>query len=109
MKLKNLTTTRGDFLTKMIHRKTGFTTYDLIKKHKNKRTAWFYNSVLYMNGSTNLKNKYSPKQDWMLKLVLKEIEEGKIKPIPRSQQIKEMKAREARDKLRKQKKSTKKK
>jgi len=107
--IKNLTNTRGDYLTKMIHRKTGITTYNLIKKYKNGRTAWFYNSLLYMYGSTDLKNKFDPKEDWMLKLVLQDIESGKIMPISRIQQIYEIRAREVRDKARKEKKRKKKK
>ena len=107
--IKNLTNIRGDYLTKLIYRKTGFTTYELIKKYKSGRTAWFYNSILYMYGSTNLKNKYDPKKDWMLKLVLQDIESGKITPISRLQQVYELKAREARAKERKKRKKEKKK
>jgi hypothetical protein len=50
-----------------------------------------------------LKNKFDPKEDWMLKLVVDDIEAGKIIPYTRAQLIQEMKAREARDKARKKK------
>lgn len=102
--IKNLTNTRGDYLTRLIHRETGFTAYELIKKYKNGRTAFFWNSVLWSFGSTDLKNKFDPKEDWMLKLVVEDIEAGKIKPYPRERLIQEMKDREARDKARKKRK-----
>ena len=107
--IKNLTNIRGDYLTRMVHRKTGFTCYELIKKYKNGRTAFLWNSVLWTFGSTNLKNKFDPKKDWMLKLVIKEIEAGKIRPLTRAELIKEMKDREKRDKERKKNKRKKKK
>jgi hypothetical protein len=104
--IKNLTNTRGDYLTKLVYRETGTTAYELIKKYKNGRSAFFWNSVLWSFGSTDLKNKFDAKEDWMLKLVVEEIEAGKITPYTRAQLIKEMKAREARearDKARKKK------
>lgn len=102
--IKNLTNIRGDYLTKLVYRETGVTCYDLIKKYKNGRTAFFWNSVLWSFGSTNLKNEFDPKQDWMLKLVLVEIEKGNIKTMSRSQLIQEVKDREKREKNQKKKK-----
>ncbi|MGB1041634.1 MAG: DUF4294 domain-containing protein [Flavobacteriales bacterium] len=102
--IKNLTNIRGDYLTKMVHKKTGYSCYELIKKYKNGRTAFFWNSILWSFGSTNLKNKYDPKTDWMLKLVIDDIEAGKIKTLTRAQLIQEMKDREERDKNLKKKK-----
>ena len=102
--IKNLTNIRGDYLTKMVHRETGKTCYELIKKYKNGTTAFFWNSVLWSFGSTNLKNKFDPKKDWMLKLVIADIEAGKIRPMSRAELIQEMKDREAREKAKKKKK-----
>lgn len=102
--IKNLTDVRGDYLTRLVHRETGFTAYELIKKYKNGRTAFFWNSVLWSFGSTDLKNKFDPKEDWMLKLVVEDIEAGKIIPYTRAQLIKEMKDREAREKALKNRK-----
>ncbi len=107
--IKNLTNIRGDYLTKMVHRETGSTCYELIKKYKNGTTAFFWNSVLWSFGSTNLKNKFDPKEDWMLKLVIQDIEAGKIRPMSRAELIQEMKDREKRDKIRKENKKKKKK
>lgn len=102
--IKNLTNIRGDYLTKLVYRETGITCYDLIKKYKNGRTAFFWNSILWSFGSTNLKNEFDPKKDWMLKLVLEEIEKGNIKTLSRDQLIQEVKDREEREKKRKRKK-----
>jgi hypothetical protein len=102
--IKNLTDVRGDYLTRLVHRETGVTTFDLIKKYKNPQTAFFWNSVLWSFNSTNLKNEFDPKRDWMLKLVVEEIEAGKIKPVSRARQLKELKAREAYEKAKKKKK-----
>ncbi len=102
--IKNLTNIRGDYLTKLVHRETGSTCYELIKKYKNGRTAFFWNSVLWSFGSTNLKNKFDPKSDWMLKLVLEEIESGKIRTLSRSELIQEVKDREEQEKNRKNRK-----
>jgi hypothetical protein len=99
--IKNLTNVRGDYLTKLVYRETGVTCYDLIKKYKNGRTAFFWNSVLRSFGSTNLKNEFNPKEDWMLKLVVEEIEQGKIRAMSRSQLIQEIKRREEREKKKK--------
>ncbi|MEN8809808.1 MAG: DUF4294 domain-containing protein [Flavobacteriales bacterium] len=102
--IKNLTNVRGDYLTKLVYRETGVTCYELIKKYKNGRTAFFWNSVLWSFGSTNLKNEFDPKTDWMLKLVLEEVESGKIKTLSRNELIQEVKDREEREKNRKKRK-----
>lgn len=102
--IKNLTNVRGDYLTKLVYHETGVTCYELIKKYKNGRTAFFWNSVLWSFGSTNLKNEFDPKTDWMLKLVLAEIESGKIKTLSRNELIQEVKDREEREKNRKKRK-----
>lgn len=96
--IKNLTDVRGDYLTRLVHRETGVTTYDLIKKYKNTQTAFFWNSVLWSFNSTNLKNVFDPQRDWMLKLVVEEIEAGKIIPLTRAELLAELEAAIARSK-----------
>ena len=96
--IKNLTNVRGDYLTKLVYRETGVSCYELIKKYKNGRTAFFWNSVLWSFGSTNLKNEFDPKKDWMLKLVMEEIEKGQIRTMSRNELIQEIKRREKRKK-----------
>lgn len=88
LEIKNMSVTRGQYLAKLTHRETGKTLFDLIKKYKSGTNAFFWQTVLKVYGGANLKATYNEKEDWMLALVLKEIEEGRIQPIPRSYQKK---------------------
>lgn len=40
--LRAMTTVEGQILTKLIHRETGQTVYDIIKKYRSRRVAWFW-------------------------------------------------------------------
>lgn len=85
--IKNMSVTRGQYLAKLVHRNTDKTIFQLIKKYKNGSNALFWQLIMKLYGGANLKAKYEPdKEDWMLALVLKEIEEGRIQVIPRSVQ-----------------------
>lgn len=89
LEIKNMSVTRGIYLAKLVHRKTGYTIYDLIKKYKTGATAMFWQMVMKVYGGANLKSEYKPEdEDWMLALVIKDIEEGKINLIPRDVQKK---------------------
>lgn len=89
LEIKNMSVTRGVYLAKLVHRKTGFTIYDLIKKYKTGTHAVFWQMVMKVYGGANLKNEYNPEEDdWMLALVVKDIEEGKINLVPRAVQKK---------------------
>lgn len=89
LEIKNMSVTRGIYLAKLVHRKTGYTIYDLIKKYKTGTHAVFWQMVMKIYGGANLKSEYKPEEDdWMLALVIKDIEEGKINLIPRDVQKK---------------------
>lgn len=89
LEIKNMSVTRGVYLAKMVHRKTGYTIYDLIKKYKTGTHAVFWNMVMKVYGGANLKAEYKPEEDdWMLALVIKDIEEGKINLVSRETQKK---------------------
>lgn len=89
LEIKNMSVTRGIYLAKLVHRKTGYTIYDLIKKYKTGATAMFWQMVMKVYGGANLKSEYKPEdEDWMLALVIKDIEDGKINLIPRDVQKK---------------------
>jgi len=60
--LKNLTISQGKILTKLLHRETGLTTHQLIKKYKSGITAGFYQFVGKRFGY-NLKKGYDPIND----------------------------------------------
>lgn len=57
--LKKLTRTEGQILIKLIHRQTGYTTFDLIKELRNGwRAFWFNNTASLFNLS--LKKEFDP-------------------------------------------------
>lgn len=103
--ISQMSVTRGEYLAKIVHKKTGYTIYDLIKKYKNSSTAFMWQTVVKMYGGANLKTTYDPTgEDWMLKLVLDKIEKGEIKTIPRSVQKKRLLAKLKKEKEEKKKK-----
>jgi len=60
--LKKLTISQGKILTKLLHRETGLTTHQLIKKYKNGLSAGIYQMVGKRFGY-NLKKGYDPVND----------------------------------------------
>lgn len=86
LEIKNMSVTRGEYLAKLTHRETDQTLFELIKKYRNGTNAFFWQMVMKLYGGANLKETYDEEKDWLLALVLKEIEEGKLTPIPRSVQ-----------------------
>ena len=81
--IKNMSITRGVYLNKLIFRETGLTTYDIIKDYRGGSKAFFLQSLCRLNGQ-NLRVTYSPEgEDFVMERVIKEIEAGKIKTLPR--------------------------
>lgn len=81
--ISQMTITRGHFLMKILHKETGMTAYEIVQKYRGGITAKSWETILRLN-STTLKKIYSPEiEDIVLDKVLKEIEDGKIKPKPR--------------------------
>ena len=70
--LKKLTRTEGQILIKLIHRQTGFTTFELIKELRNGwRAFWFNNTASLFDLS--LKKEFDPmneKEDYLIEDVL---------------------------------------
>jgi hypothetical protein len=82
--IKNMSITRGVYLNKLIFRETGLSTYDIIKDYRGGGKAVFLQTLCRLNGQ-NLKVAYSPKgEDIVMERIIKEIEAGKIKTLPRS-------------------------
>jgi hypothetical protein len=100
LEIKNMSVTRGKYLAKLVHKNTGYTVYELIKKYKTGSHALFWHMIMKVYGGANLKATYDPEKDWMLALVLKDIESGKIRPISRATQKKALE-KELRDKRKK--------
>jgi hypothetical protein len=81
--IKNMSITRGVYLNKLIFRETGLSTYDIIKDYRGGGKAVFLQTLCLLNGQ-NLKVAYSPQgEDVVMERVIKEIEAGKIKTLPR--------------------------
>ena len=70
--LKDLTTTQGEMLFKLINRETGNNCYKLIKDTKGPLNAWFYQMVAKHWGY-NLKENYDPEREKMIELIIREM------------------------------------
>jgi len=83
-KLKNLTVSRGQILTKLIYKETGKTTFDIIKELKGGIPAFFYN-VAGKAYNINLKQTFDPKktrEDLYIQVILQQdFTNGVLKPI----------------------------
>jgi hypothetical protein len=70
--LKKMSRKQGQILVKLIHRQTGFTTYELIKDYKSGWKAfWSNNTARLFN--INLKTKYQPyeeNEDFLIETIL---------------------------------------
>jgi hypothetical protein len=70
--LKKLSRKQGQILIKLIHRQTGFTTFELIKDYKSGWKAFWSNNTAKMF-DINLKTKYAPYQvneDFLIETIL---------------------------------------
>jgi hypothetical protein len=76
--LKKLTITQGKLLIKLVDRETGSTSYELIKELKGSFTAFLYQSIAILFGST-LKYEYDSKgEDKMIEDIIIRIENGQL-------------------------------
>jgi len=71
--LKNLTTTQGHLLIKLIARETGQSTYELIKEFKNPLSAFFWNNAGKL-WDYDLKETYDPQEDKDIEMIVRSIE-----------------------------------
>lgn len=71
--LKNLTTTQGAILIKLISRYTGKNCYELISDYKNNMSAFFWNGASSLYGYS-LKDNYDPRQDKDLEIIVRALE-----------------------------------
>ncbi len=76
--LKNLTTTQGKILIKLIDRQTTNTSYDIVKDFRGRFRAFFYQSFARIFGM-NLKSEYDPLgEDADIERIVLMIESGAI-------------------------------
>ena len=80
--LKKLTRTEGQILIKLVHRQTGFTTYELVKELRNGWRAFWYNNTASMF-KLSLKREYDPyndKEDYLIEDILqRNFQSGRLK------------------------------
>ncbi|MCC6722021.1 MAG: DUF4294 domain-containing protein [Bacteroidia bacterium] len=71
--LKNLSVTQGLLLMKLIHRETGITTYELLKKYKGSMNAFMWQSFARFYGS-DTKQTYDPVEDYQIEHIIRSLE-----------------------------------
>ena len=71
--LKNLTTTQGQILCKLISYETGLSVYDLVSEFKNPFSAFYWQSMGKFLGY-NLKETWDPQQDRDLDIIVHSLE-----------------------------------
>lgn len=80
--IRDMYVSDGQLLTKLIHRETGMTVYDIVKKYRGGVQATWYQGIGKFFDQ-NMKTTYDPeKEDWLIEYVAKEIEAGKHKLYP---------------------------
>ncbi|MCH2230445.1 MAG: DUF4294 domain-containing protein [Crocinitomicaceae bacterium] len=76
--IRDLYQSEGDLLMKLIHRETGMTVHQIIKKYRGSFQSTMYNSMGKLWGH-NLKDTYDAKgEDWITEVVIQDIESGRI-------------------------------
>jgi hypothetical protein len=103
----DLSVNSGKYLMKIIHKETGLTAYEIIKKYNGGLKAMWWQGVVKVFGAT-IKHEYDPLgEDDGLAKVLMEIESGKLTPRPRpikTQAAKDSMSRKEKKALEKQEK-----
>ena len=85
--MMKLRISQGKLLMKLIDRETGNSSYNHLKELKGSTTAFFWQAVANMFG-TSLKSKYQPEgKDWMVEEILERMKKGELSP-PRKLPIK---------------------
>lgn len=102
---------RGMYLMKIIHKETGLSAYEIIKKYNGGVDALMWQATVKLFGAS-LKHEYDPAgEDEALAMVLREIETGKLRTFSRpakTNKAKESLTKKEKKKLKKKKKAEKK-
>jgi hypothetical protein len=81
--LKQLTRSEGQILMKLIHRETGETSYEVVKRLRGGFNAFMYQSIAGFYDS-DMKKKYDPennREDWLIEnILLRSFEDGTLTP-----------------------------
>ncbi|MBT6236289.1 MAG: DUF4294 domain-containing protein [Bacteroidetes bacterium] len=68
--LKKLTVSQGKLLIKLIHRETGNTTYDILKKYRGSASTMFYGMWAKMYNA-DIDTKFDPIEDYQIEFIIK--------------------------------------
>ena len=68
--LKKLTSSQGKLLIKLIHRETGNTTYEILKKYRGSASTMFYGMWAKMYNA-DIDTQYDPIQDFQIEYIIK--------------------------------------
>lgn len=68
--LKKLTISQGKLLIKLIHRETGNTTYEILKKYRGSASTMFYGMWAKMYNA-DIDTKYDPIEDFQIEYIIK--------------------------------------
>jgi len=79
--IREMYISEGKVLMKLIHRETSFTVREIIELYRGKMKASWYQTVGNMFHQ-NLSATYDRNQDWIIEMVLIEIEKGRLKVDP---------------------------
>ncbi|NUM31875.1 MAG: DUF4294 domain-containing protein [Bacteroidetes bacterium] len=71
--LKNLSVAQGVLLMKLIHRETGSTTFEILKKYKGNVNAFMWQTFAKFYGS-NTKVTYDPVEDYQIEHIIRSLE-----------------------------------
>ena len=78
--LKELTQTEGQILSKLLHRQTGQTAFELLKKYRSGWTAFWYQNLAKLY-NIDLKKKFDPmhnKEDYWIEYILQQAFQDEI-------------------------------
>lgn len=76
--VKDLYVGEGKLLMKLIHRETGMTVDDILRKYKGGFSAGTTGAALKLFGH-DTKIEYDPEEDWIVEVIIQDIISGKIK------------------------------
>ncbi|MEJ6751146.1 MAG: DUF4294 domain-containing protein [Bacteroidia bacterium] len=68
--LKTLTSSQGKLLIKLIHRETGSTTYEILKKYRGSASTMFYGLWAKMY-KADIDTKFDPIEDYQIEYIIK--------------------------------------
>jgi len=80
--IRMMSVDRGWFLCTMLHRNTGMTAYEIISRYKSKGKATLMQGLSRLGGA-NIKMTFDPLEDRAADIVMKLIDSGRIRAVPR--------------------------